>query len=60
MAKDTRLFEVVTAYDRENGQTGYARLEHRGRTEWRKRTAEKHAREFKANHMRDAWAQEVE
>lgn len=34
---------------------GYALLEHKGRTEWSKRVAMKHAREFKANRMRDAW-----
>jgi hypothetical protein len=38
----------------------YARIEAHGRTEWRtRRTAVKHAREYKADHMRDAWAAEA-
>ena len=54
------LFEVVTSYQDQDGKTQYARLEYRGRMAWGKRTAEKHARDFKANHMRDAWAQDAD
>lgn len=37
----------------------YSRLCYRDRTEWKdKRTAEKHAREYKAKHIQDAWVQE--
>ena len=53
----SKMWEVIVSL--ESGK-GYARLEHRGRVQWGKRTATKHAREFKANHMRDAWIQEVE
>lgn len=36
----------------------YALLSVRGRTEWKTlQTAKKHAKEFKARHMRDAWAE---
>lgn len=42
------------------GQTTYARIEAHGRTVWKtKRTAQKHAREYKAKHMRDSWVQEL-
>lgn len=52
-------WEAIASYERDDGTTGYARIEANGRIEWKtKRTAEKHAREYKANHMRDAWAQE--
>lgn len=38
----------------------YALIEANGRTEWKtKRTAEKHAREYKARHLRDAWAEQA-
>lgn len=38
----------------------YARLEHKGRSEWKtKRIAQKHAREYKAIHLRDSWVQEI-
>lgn len=36
-------------------ESGYAILDHKGKTEWSKRVAMKHAREFKADHMRDSW-----
>lgn len=55
-----KSWEVLISYKAPNGDTRYARLEHRGRMSWCKRTAEKHAREFKAAHMRDAWAREVD
>jgi len=51
------MWEVIVSL--ESGK-GYSRLEYRGRMQWGKRTATKHAREFKANHMWDAWIQEVE
>lgn len=48
------LYEVVIAL--ESGE--YARLwvgeRHTWRTKWR---AEKHAREYKARHLRDAWVE---
>ena len=55
------MWEAITNIEEDNTKPArYARLEAQGRTEWRtKRTAVKHAREFKAQHMRDAWAQEV-
>ncbi len=38
----------------------FSRMAHKGRTEWKdKRTAERHAREYKAKHMQDAWVQEI-
>lgn len=38
----------------------YTILEANGRTEWKtKRTAQKHASEYKSIHLRDAWVQEV-
>lgn len=56
------MYEVIIATDAE-GKTGgpyYSRLSVRDRTQWKtKRIAEKHAREFKARHLKDAWAQEV-
>ena len=54
-------YEVIVRIDDKHGEPQYARLDVNGRFEWKtKRIAEKHAREFKANHMRDAWAQKVE
>ena len=56
---EQRMWEAIAAYTRDDGKTDYARIEHRGRIEWKtKRTAEKHARDYKARHLRDAWAQE--
>lgn len=42
------------------GNGGHALLSVGDRTEWRKRTAVKHAREYKALHLRDAWVQPVD
>lgn len=52
-------WEVITALPGEYGQGApyYSRLTHRDRMTWTKRTATRHAREFKAAHLRDAWAQ---
>jgi len=44
----------------DSGPPTYSRLTHLDRWQWSRRTAMKHAREFKAQHMRDAWAQPVE
>lgn len=53
------MYEVIVCLGYENGAAQYARLEHKGRSEWKtKRIAEKHAREYKATHLRDAWASE--
>jgi hypothetical protein len=42
-----------------DGTARYALIEANGRYRWKtKRTAEKHAREYKALHLRDAWAEE--
>ena len=49
------MFEVIVW-----GENGYSRLEYRGRMQWRKKTAMKHAREFKARHLRDTWVQETD
>lgn len=57
-----KTYEVITATYPEyaKGDCVYARLSYRDKTEWKtKRTAEKHAREYKARHMRDAWVQEA-
>ena len=56
------MYEVIIAID-DKGQTGgpyYSRLSVRDRTQWKtRRIAEKHAREFKGTHLRDAWVQEA-
>lgn len=50
------MWEVVTALP----DGGYARLWVGQRHEWKtKRIAERHAREYKARHLRDAWVQEA-
>lgn len=64
------LYEVTVdtgeTYDVDNGRGGtrpvtrYAILKYKGRSTWKtKRIADKHAREYKATHLRDAWVQEV-
>lgn len=51
-------FEVIIANPETDGKITYSRLEYRGRTSWKTlRIAEKHAREFKSIHLRDAWVQ---
>lgn len=41
-------------------KSGYALLEVNGRSQWKtKRIADKHAREYKATHLRDSWVSEV-
>lgn len=54
------LWEVICVVPDGKGGTIHAGLTHKGRDEWRKRTAVKHAREYKALHLRDAWAQPVD
>jgi len=54
-----KTYEAVADISDNPNETKYARIEVRGKSEWKtKRAAEKHAREYKAAHMRDAWAQE--
>ncbi len=56
-----KLYEVIIAnYDKNGNNLQYSRLEFRNRTTWKtKRIADKHARDWKANNLSDAWAQEV-
>ena len=59
MSRYTR-YEVVADVSPDPLVVRYARVEHRGRSEWRtKRTAEKHAREYRATHLRDAWVNPI-
>lgn len=52
-------FEVVAHVCTSDGVLQYERLERNGRIEWKtKRTAEKHAREYKARYLKDAWVSE--
>ena len=55
------IYEAIANVEDDSSKPAiYARIETNGRTEWQTlRTARKHAREYKAQHMRDAWAQEV-
>lgn len=58
--KKEKTWEVVCAIPDGAGRIRYARLEHKGRTSWKtKRIAEKHARDYKANHLRDSWVSEA-
>lgn len=42
-----------------DGVTRHALIEANGRTSWKtKRTALKHAREYKSTHLRDSWVAE--
>lgn len=52
-----KLYEVIVNIQTDNSKSPiYARMEHKGRCEWKtKRIAEKHAREYKATHLRDSW-----
>lgn len=53
-------YEVIIALPQPNGATYYARLEHRGRSQWRtKAIAQKHCREYRMAHLRDGWVREV-
>lgn len=56
-----KLYEVIVQIlSDDNNTSTYARLEHKGRRTWKtKRIAEKHAREYKGLHLRDAWVSEV-
>lgn len=50
---------VDTGETGSDGRTMYGYLEHRGKSEWlTKRTAQKHADDYKATHLRDAWVEE--
>ncbi len=57
--KPARSWEVVVELDPgPNGERRFARLESKGRSEWKtKATAVKHARDVQRNHRRKAWAQ---
>lgn len=56
----SKLYEVIVQHEDSTGKIFYSRLEHKGRSTWKtKRIAQKHAREFKAVHLRDSWVQEV-
>ncbi len=51
---------IATYPNGKNENPAYARLEYKGRSTWLiKRLAEKHAREYKAAHLVDAWVQEL-
>ncbi len=52
-------WEAVTHYDDAN-PSHVARLEHRGRSEWSRRTALAHAADYEARHGRTAIAQRAE
>lgn len=54
------MYEAIAAIDNPDGTVSYARIEHKGRSVWKtRRTARKHAMEYKALHLRDAWEQEA-
>jgi hypothetical protein len=56
------MYEVICATypNGEDKNPVYARLEYKGRIEWRtKRIAQKHARDYKAIHLMDSWVQKV-
>jgi len=56
----TQRYQVKVAIpDEKTGITFYRVLSRKGKTEFCKRTAEKYAREYKAENMRDAWAEEA-
>tara|TARA_R100000388_G_C7142708_1_gene110740 strand:+ start:406 stop:585 length:180 start_codon:yes stop_codon:yes gene_type:complete len=58
MRKDIETIKYCVWVDTESH--GYVILSVNGRTEWKtKRIAEKHAREWKAENMRDSWAEEI-
>ena len=57
-----RLYAVIVALPEDQYPNGpyYGRLDVNGRSQWKdKRTAFRHAREFRGMHLRDAWVQEV-
>lgn len=52
-------YEVFCVIGFENGAQQIARLEHKGRSEWKtRRIAERHAAEYRAAHGRDAYVSE--
>jgi hypothetical protein len=55
------MWEAIANVQDDNTKPAiYARIEVYGRTEWKtKRTAVKHARDYKAWQLRDAWAAET-
>lgn len=57
-----KLYEVIVNIQTDNDKMPiYARMEHKGRVEWKtKRIAQKHAREYKAKHLRDSWVSVIE
>ena len=55
----TKRYQVVVAIPDEKNGIIYATLSHKDKIQFCKRTAEKYAREYKAENMRDAWAEEL-
>lgn len=54
-----KLYEVICQIPKDGGFI-YARLQVKNRFTWKtKRIAEKHAREYKALHLRDSWVSEA-
>jgi hypothetical protein len=52
-----KKYQVIVAIT-EGGETFYATLSHKDKTDFCKLTALKYAAEYKANHLRDAWVEE--
>jgi len=54
------MYEVICSVSNKTGKMVYARMEYKGRMQWKtKRIAEKHARDYRGNHLRDAWVSKV-
>jgi hypothetical protein len=54
------IYEVIISVPQDDGTTHYARLEHKGRSQWKtKRIAQKHCREYRMAHLRDGWVNEA-
>lgn len=55
---DVNMWNAWASYE-VDGVTHHALIEANGRTSWKtKRTALKHAREYKSTHLRDSWVAE--
>lgn len=53
-------YEVIADVSDDPGKVCYARVSVKDRMTWvTKRIAERHARAYKALHLRDAWGEEV-
>lgn len=54
------MWEVIVEIPQEDAPPRYARLWHKGRYQWKtKRIAQKHCREYRMAHLRDAWISEA-